>query len=164
MISKKLHNELNQQINEELFSAYLYLSMSAHFRAVNLDGFAAWMEVQAHEELNHAMKFFHYLDERNQIPALLPVKGPQTGWKSPLAAFEAAYKHEQHITSRIHTLLRLANAEEDFATANFLQWFVKEQVEEEKSAADVVARLKMVKENVGGLLILDKELGSRKAG
>jgi ferritin len=164
MMSKKMHDALNKQINEEIYSAYLYLAMSAHFRSVNLDGVGQWLQVQAKEELGHAMKFFHYLDERGAVPALLPVKAPPAAWKSPLAAFEAVLAHEQHISGRIHALLRQANGEEDFASAGFLQWFVKEQVEEEKSAADVVARLKMIRDNVGGLMILDKELGSRAAG
>ncbi len=163
MISKKMTDAINKQINEELFSAYLYLSMAAHFRIGSLDGFAAWMEKQAREELEHAMKFFHYLDERDAAPALLPVKGPQATWKSPLAAFEDALKHERHITARIYDLMRLANAEEDFASAQFLQWFVEEQVEEEKAAADIVARLKMVRDNPGGLLQLDQALGRRGA-
>jgi len=162
MISKKLENALNKQINEEIFSAYLYLSMAAYFHSQNLDGFAGWMKAQAQEEMSHAMKFFGFLDEMGGRVSLLAIKEPEKTWKSPFAAFTAAYRHEQYITGCIDGLYHLAGSEKSNATQVMLHWFIKEQVEEEANAAKIVSRLSQIKEGSGGLWILDKELGSRQ--
>jgi ferritin len=162
MISKKLEDAFNKQINEEIFSAYLYLSMAAYFHSLNLDGFAAWMKVQSREEMSHAMKLFGFLDEMGARISLLAVKEPEKSWKSPLAAFTAVSRHEQYITGCIDGLYRLAGNEKNNPAQIMLQWFIKEQVEEEAVAAKAVYKLNQIKDNVGGLWILDKELGSRQ--
>jgi ferritin len=162
MISEKMEKALNEQINEELYSAYLYLAMSAWFESQNLPGFASWMKVQMGEENAHALKFFGYVNERRGRVVLKAVKEPGKDWKSPLAAFEAALEHEQHITGCISKLMNLALAEKDHATAGLLQWFVKEQVEEEASADRIVQMLKMAANAPGALLMLDHQMGERK--
>jgi ferritin len=162
MISKKLENALNKQINEEIFSAYLYLSMAAYFQAQNLDGFAGWMKSQAQEEMSHAMKFFAFLDEAGGRVSLLAVKEPEKDWKSPLAAFTAAYRHEQHITGCIDGLYQLAGSEKSNASQVMLHWFIKEQVEEEATAAKIVSRLSQIGDGGNGLWMLDRELGARQ--
>jgi len=162
MISKKLEDALNKQINEEIFSAYLYLSMAAYFHSLNLDGFAAWMKAQAHEEMAHAMKLFTFLDEMGGRISLLAVKEPEKNWKSPLAAFTAVSRHEQYISGCINGLYRLAGSEKSNPAQIMLQWFIKEQVEEEATAAKIVFKLNQIKDNVSGLWILDRELGGRQ--
>jgi ferritin len=162
MISEKMEKALNDQINEELYSAYLYLAMSAWFESQNLPGFASWMRVQMREENVHAMKFFEYIHERRGRAVLKAIKEPGQEWKSPLAAFEAALQHEQHITGCIGNLMNQASAEKDHATAGLLQWFVKEQVEEEASADRIVQMLKMAANAPGALLMLDHVMGERK--
>ncbi|MBM4028092.1 MAG: ferritin [Planctomycetes bacterium] len=162
MMTDKMEKALNEQINEELFSSYLYLAMSAWFELQNLPGFASWMKVQAGEEHAHAMKFFDFIHERRGTVTLKAIKEPAKEWKSPLAAFEAAFGHEQHITGRINDLMNRALAEKDHATAEMLQWFVKEQVEEEASADRIVQMLKMAAGGPGALLMLDHQLGERK--
>jgi ferritin len=164
MLSEKMLNELNDQINAELHSAYLYLAMAAHFEDVNLPGMVGWMKIQAQEEVGHAMKFYGYVFDRNAKVELKMIEGPQTKWDSPLAAFEAAFEHEQYISGRINKLVDLAVQDNDHATRSFLNWFVDEQVEEEATANDIVQRLKSVGDNKAGLFILDRELGGRKAG
>jgi ferritin len=161
MIGKKLQDALNDQLNAELYSSYLYLSMSAYFQSANLAGFANWMRIQTQEELVHAMKLYDYIGERGGKVTLGPVDGPPTEWKSPLAAFEQAYAHEQMVTGRINDLVNLAIDERDHATNGFLQWFVTEQVEEEATADAVVQKLKLVGEDGGGLFMMDQEMGSR---
>lgn len=161
MLSKRMQTALNKQVVAELYSAYLYLSMSAYFHSINLGGFANWMRVQVQEELTHAMKIFDYVIERGGRVFLDAVDKPPLEWASPLAAFEAAYKHEQKVTGLINKLVDLALTEHDHATNNFLQWFVSEQVEEEDSANAVVQKLKMVGEEGGGLFMVDRELGQR---
>ena len=160
MLSPKMQEALNRQVNAELYSSYLYLSMSAHFQSANLPGFANWMRVQAQEELVHAMKFYDFILERDGRVVLEAIDTPPTEWVSPLLAFEAAYKHEQHVTSRINDLADLAVSEKDHATSIFLQWFITEQVEEEDSVSDVLNKLKLVGGGEG-LFFLDKELGAR---
>ena len=164
MINKKIENVLNKQINEEIFSAYLYLSMSAYFLSLNLEGSAVWVKAQAQEEMSHAMKFFNFLVEMGGRVSLLPVKEPEKTWKSPLAAFTAVSRHEQYITNCIDGLYRLAGSEKSNPTQIMLQWFIKEQVEEEATAAKVVYRLTQIKDSVNGLWMLDKELGKRGTG
>jgi ferritin len=161
MLGKKMQDALNGQLNAELYSAYLYASMSAYFESVNLRGFANWMRVQAQEEVVHAYKFYNFVNERGGRVLLRAIEGPPTAWDSPFAAFEAAYGHEQKVTGLINGLVDLAVSEKDYATNNFLQWFVTEQVEEEASANEVVQKLKLVGEVTGGLFMLDREMALR---
>jgi ferritin len=156
-----MEKALNDQLNEELFSAYLYLSMSAHFSSINLNGMAGRMRIQAQEEMTHAMKFYDHIIERDGAVQLKQIKSPQASWKSTLDAFQAAYKHEQHISDRINKLVTQALGEDDHATNNFLQWFVAEQVEEEASALEIVDQLKLIGKDTSTLFMLDRELGSR---
>jgi ferritin len=162
MLSKKIENAINKQINAELWSAYLYLSMSAHFESINLGGFANWMRVQAQEELGHAMKFYHHVIERRGRVTVTAIAAPSISWKSPLNAFEDAFKHEQKVTGMINDLANMAAGEKDHATANMLQWFIDEQIEEELSTDAIVQKLKMIGTNTGGLYMLDRELAQRK--
>jgi ferritin len=161
MIGKNIQTALNNQLTAELYSSYLYLSMSAYFQSVSLPGFANWMRVQAQEELVHAMKFYDFINERGGRVTLQPVEGPPKQWSSPLDAFENAYKHEQKVTGLINDLVNLAIKEGDHATNIFLQWFVTEQVEEEASADEVVQKLKLMGGAKGGLFMLDREMGQR---
>ncbi len=162
-ISKKIETALNSQINAELHSAYVYLSMSAYFHSLDLPGFAAWMNHQAQEEVNHAMKFFNFVIERGGRVTLGAIAKPATQWTSPLEAFQTAYKHEQHVTKLIHKLADQAITEKDHATRQMLDWFVEEQVEEEATAAGIVAQLKMAGDAGTALLMLDRQLGARGA-
>jgi ferritin len=152
---------LNNQINAELQSAYLYLSMSAYFESINLKGFANWMRIQAQEEVGHAMRFFKFIFDRNGKVKLLSIDEPEGSWKSPLDAFENVYSHEQKVTGLINGLVDLAKKENDHATENFLQWFIGEQVEEEASALEIVEKLRFIKDSANGLLRLDSELAKR---
>jgi len=161
MLSKKMEKALNEQINAELYSAYLYLAMSAWFESQNLPGFAGWMRIQHREETAHAMKFFKFVAERRGRIVLKAIEEPAKEWKSPLAAFEAAFEHEQYITGRIGDLVNLANEERDHAAHAFLQWFVNEQVEEEAAADGIVQKLKMAEKAPGAMLMLDQALGQR---
>jgi ferritin len=161
MLGKKIEDAFNEQINWELYSGYLYLSMSAYFLSINLNGFANWMRVQALEELTHAMKFFDFINERSGRVALLEAKSPPKEWESPLGAFEDAYEHECFVSSRINDLVNLSLEEKDHASNNFLQWFVAEQVEEEASVDEVAQKLKIIGGDGGGLFMLDQELAQR---
>ncbi|UCC97129.1 MAG: ferritin [Phycisphaerales bacterium] len=161
MISKKMEKALNGQVNAELYSAYLYLSMESYFKSLNLNGFANWMRVQTQEEIMHAMKIYDFIDERGSRITLKAIEGPPTQWDSPRAVFEAAYAHEQKVTGLINGLVDLAIKEKDHATNTFLQWFVNEQVEEEASADAIVQQLKMMEDAPGGLFMLDRELAQR---
>ena len=160
-MDRKVLDEFNAQINEEAFSAYLYLAMAAWFESVNLPGFAKWMRVQSQEETAHAMKFFSFIVERGGKVALKAVAQPAAKWKSPLEAFKAALAHEEHITARIGTLMDLSIAVKDHASASFLKWFVDEQVEEEAHAGAIVQKLTLAGDNTGALFMLDRELGAR---
>lgn len=161
MINKKMEEALNGQIREELYSAYLYLSMSAWFETINLKGFANWMKVQTQEELFHATKIFDFLNERQGTVKLQQIDEPPDKWDSPLAAFESAYKHEQHITGCINDLVYEAIEEKDRATQVFLDWFVNEQVEEEASVDEIVQQLKLIGEKGQGIFMINRELGTR---
>ena len=163
MLSKKMEKALNGQINAELYSSYLYLSMAAYFESKNLPGMASWMRIQAEEEKMHGMKFFDFVADRGGRVTLDKIDAPETEWASPLAAFEAAYGHEQKVTGLINDLVKLAKSESDAATDIFLQWFVTEQVEEEKSADEVVQKLKMIEGAPHLMLMMDRELGARQA-
>jgi ferritin len=160
VISEKMEKAINRQLNRELYSAYLYLSMAAYFDSINLKGFANWMRIQAQEEVTHAMKFYNYLFERGGRAIMQEIEAPPSKWKSPLAVFEHTYEHEQKVTGLINDLVNMSVSEKDHATYNFLQWFVAEQVEEESSAGEVVQKLKLVGDG-GGLFMLDRELGQR---
>jgi len=164
VIDGRMQEALNKHINAELYSSYLYLSMSAHFQSVNLTGFAHWMRVQAREELAHATKFYDHVLERGGTVNLQPVEAPPSRWDSPLAAFEDAYRHEQKVTGLINQLVDDAVQTRDHATNNFLQWFVSEQVEEEAAADAIVQKLKLVGDAPGGLLMIDHHLGERASG
>ncbi len=161
MISKKIEKAINDQINAEMWSAYLYLSMAAYFTDINLSGFANWMKVQYNEEVSHAMKFFDYLTERGGRVELQPIAEVPTTWESPNKAIEETLKHEQHVTALIHNLMDMAIEEKDHATASLLQWYVDEQVEEEASAEELLNKLEMVQEHRPALFFMDKELASR---
>lgn len=161
MLNPKIEKAFNEQINAETYSSYLYLSMAAWFDNQQLVGCAHWMKIQAQEELTHALRFYNFIHDRGGKVALKPIAGPATSWKSPLDAFEAVLKHELLVTSLINKLVTLARKESDYASENFLQWFVKEQVEEEASAEDVIGKLKMINQTEGGLFMLDKDLSTR---
>ena len=162
MIGEKVKNALNDQVNAELYSSYLYLSMCSYLKKINLAGFARWMEVQALEELTHAVKFFNFISGRGEQVKLKPIEGPPTSWDSPLAVFEEVYRHEVRVTGMIHHLVDIAMDERDHASANFLQWFVTEQVEEEESADSIVQKLKLIGGEGGGLFLIDQELAARQ--
>lgn len=161
MLKESVLKALNFQLNAELYSAYLYLSMEAYFESIDLNGFANWMRAQAQEELMHAMKFYDYIVRRGGRVTLSAIEGPQIDWDSPLAVFEHVYKHEQKVTGLINDLVDLTVSESDHATTNFLQWFVAEQVEEEESANGVLQRIKLTGDSKSGLFMLDSELGQR---
>ena len=161
MLSKKLEEALNAQINAEFWSAYLYLSMSADFAAKGLNGFANWMEIQFKEEQDHAMKFFNYILSRGGKVDLRPIAKVQKTWKTPLAAFQSTLEHEQVVTKLINDLYALATDEKDYATQSMLKWFIDEQVEEEESAQAIIDTLKLLDGNGYGLYQLDKELAAR---
>lgn len=161
MISDKMQEAFNKQINAEFYSSYLYLSMSAYFESINLPGFANWMRCQAQEELVHAMKFYNFMNDRGGRVALASVEGPPVNWESPLLAFQDAYAHEQKVTALINSLVDLATTEKDHASTPFLQWFVTEQVEEESSADKVVQQLRLAGDKGSGLFMIDRELGTR---
>lgn len=161
MISEKIQDALNKQIVAELYSSYLYLSMSAYFESINLKGFAHWMRCQVQEEIVHAMKFYAFVNDRGGTVRLAGIDGPPTTWASPLAAFQDAYAHEQKVTRMINNLVDLAIAERDHASNAFLQWFVTEQVEEEASADEVVRKIHLAGDQGGGIFMLDRELATR---
>lgn len=161
MISKKMENALNEHLNAELYSAYLYMSMGAYFKSINLDGFANWMRIQVLEELGHVDKFYNYLCDRGGRVILESIDKPPSKWDSPLNAFEDTYKHECHVSGLINKLVQVARDENDNATYNFLQWFIEEQVEEEATAESIMNQLKLVGDNGMAILMFDRELGQR---
>lgn len=161
MISKSMQEAINNQINKEMFSSYLYLSMAAYFEDKNLPGLAHWMRVQTTEENEHAMKFYDYLVGRGGRVSLGAIAAPKVEWSSSLEAFQQALEHEEMITASINKLYELAVKENDYATQFFLQWFISEQVEEEKNASDIVHQLKLIDAHGTAVLMLDKQLGKR---
>ncbi|HUU76439.1 MAG TPA: ferritin [Methanoregulaceae archaeon] len=162
MVKKSVQDALNPQLNAELYSSYLYLSMSAYCETIPLKGFAKWLRVQAREELEHGMKFYDYLVETGGTVNLTKIDAPKTRWNSPREVFEEVYAHEQKVTALINGLVDLANKEKDPATKQFLDWFVKEQVEEEANASDILAQIKMSGDEVENLTSLDNQLGKRE--
>ncbi len=161
MLSEKMEKALNEQVNAEFYSAYLYLSMAAYFESQGLDGFAKWMEAQTMEEMSHAKKIYDYINERGGRVILEAIEKPKVEWESPLEAFEDAYKHEKYVSSLINKLVDIAIDERDHATNNFLQWFVAEQVEEEASAEEIVQKLKLVGNKGNAIFMMNRELGQR---
>ncbi len=162
MLSKTMEAALNEQINAEMYSSYLYLSMATWFEDQGLAGCASWMKQQAQEELFHAIKMFDFLAERGGRIILDAIAKPPHEWGSPLEVFEQVLAHEQKVTGLINDLVDLAIAEKDHATNIFLQWFVSEQVEEEDTATSLVRRLKLIGDDANGLFMLDTELGQRR--
>lgn len=161
MITKKMEDALNEQINAEFASAYLYLSMASWFEEKNLEGMANWMTIQFKEEQTHALKFYNYVIERGGRVILKPIEGPETEWNNVLHVFEETLKHERLITSLINNLVNIAIEEKDHATNNMLQWFVGEQVEEEANADKIISQLKMIGDHPHGVFMLDRELATR---
>ncbi|PWL77320.1 ferritin [Candidatus Gastranaerophilales bacterium] len=161
MISEKLEKAFNEQINKELYSEYLYLSMQAYFERLNLKGFVNWMSVQVQEEHAHAMGMFNYVHERGGKVELEAIDKPQVEWNSPLHVFEEVLKHEEFVTSKINALMDVAEEVKDRAALSFLDWYLKEQVEEESNVGGVLATLKLIKDDAKALLMLDKELAAR---
>jgi ferritin len=161
MINKAIQDAMNEQINRELFSAYLYLSMAAYLEEKNLSGFAHWMRLQEAEEREHAMKFYDFVLERGGKVTLKGIDTPKTEWKSTLELAEEVAAHEAMISASINTLYELAIKEKDYPTQIMLQWFITEQVEEEKNAAEIVANLKLIEERGTAVLMLDHRLGKR---
>jgi ferritin len=160
MLKPKVQKALNEQINAELYSSYLYLSMAAYFEDTDLPGFAGWFKAQALEELVHVEKFYGYINEKSGRVKLSAIDGPPTEWKSALDAVTVAHEHEHKVSDLIHKLVDLAQKEGDRATENFLQWFVAEQVEEEKSTWDIVRNVKMAGDGLGTFM-LDREMAAR---
>ena len=161
MIGKAMAAAINKQINAELYSSYLYLSMSAYATNIGMKGTAHWLFVQAQEEATHAIRFYNYLNNQGAHALMEAIAKPPTVFKSVLEVFESVLKHEQHVTALIHGLVDLAAKEKDPATAVMLQWFVTEQVEEESNATEIVGKLKLTGNNGGGLFLIDKDLAAR---
>lgn len=162
MISDKMFEGLNDQVNKEMASAYIYMAMSAQCADQNWPGFQTWFMTQYHEEMFHAMKIFHYLLDQGRKPVLKAIAAPATEYASVKAMFEKTYAHEQTVTASINNLMKLAKAEQDYATEGFLAWYVKEQVEEERNDTEILAQLTKVGESMNGLFQLDHHYGKRK--
>ena len=161
MFNKKIETAINDQINAELWSVYLYLSMSAYCYDNGYNGVANWYQVQFKEEQDHAMILFNYVISRGGRVTLKPIEAVPTQWDSLLNSFEETLKHERIVTGLINDLYTLALQESDYATQSMLKWFIDEQVEEEETALDIINNLKMIKDNGYGLYMLDKELSGR---
>jgi len=161
MLSTNVEKVLNHHINAEFYSAYLYLSMSAWLKSKNLSGFANWMRVQYDEEIFHAMKMFNYVTERGGKVILEAIDTPKTEWRDIIEIFNDSLEHEQKVTARINDLADVATEEKDYATFNFLQWFIAEQVEEEATASALLEKLKLVEGKGSGLFMLDREASAR---
>jgi len=161
MLSKKMEGALNEQINKEMYSAYLYMSMSAHSTNVGLSGFANWFMVQYNEEMEHAMKIYDYVNDQGGKVKLKAIDEPLSTFKDAMDMFQKTLKHEQFITKSINELVDLAIKQKDHATQIFLHWFVTEQIEEEGNDNDIIAKLKLAGDKGNGLFMIDKELGAR---
>lgn len=161
MIGKAMQDAMNEQINKEFFSSYLYLSMAAYFEDRNLTGFAHWMRLQADEEHEHAMKFYNYILDAGGQVKLKAIAAPETEWKSNLEVAEQVAAHEAKVTASINDLYELALKEKDYAAQVMLQWFISEQVEEEKNANELVAKLRLIEERGTAVLMLDHRLSKR---
>ncbi|OJV63266.1 MAG: ferritin [Clostridiales bacterium 38-18] len=161
MINARLEEVINKQINAELYSAYLYLSMSAYFESVNLPGFANWMKVQFEEEQFHGLKFFNYLISRGGRVKLDTIEVPKFEWKNAIEVFEETLEHEKHVTALLNNIAEVAEEEKDRATRNLMIWFIDEQVEEEGNAEKIINELKMIGGEGHGMLMLDREFATR---
>ncbi len=161
MISKKMFAAVNDQVKHELESAYIYLSMAGYFHAMNLDGMAHWLRVQVHEETIHAMKFFDHLTSRGASVLLQDLKQLKTSWKSPHEPWKDAYAHEQFITGKIHSLIKIARKENDYTAEPLLNWFLNEQIEEESNTDKISRQMEMIGDSREGLFLLDRELATR---
>ncbi|MDO9326668.1 MAG: ferritin [Methanoregula sp.] len=162
MISKAMEEALNKQVNREYYSAYLYLAMSVYFESVSMKGFSKWLRIQAKEEQAHGDKFLDYLIARGGTVTLGAVEAPKAKWASAGKVFEEVYAHEQKVTGMINVLVDLAIKEKDHASFEMLQWFVKEQVEEEKNSSEILEQIKIVGDVPGHLFYLDHHLGKRE--
>ncbi len=163
MISKNMESELNEQVNKEFYSAYLYLAMSAYCTKIGLPGFAHWMRLQYEEENLHVTKMYDYILDQGGEVQLKAIEEPPKEYGTPIEIFEATLEHEQFVTKSIHNLMSLAVEERDYATQAFLQWYVTEQVEEEANVQDILNPLRMVGSDKGGLMMIDQKLGGRPA-
>jgi ferritin len=160
-MNQRLQEAMNNQITNEFYSAYTYLSLAAYCESINMPGFAHWLRVQAQEELEHAMKFFDHINERGGRVSLQAIEQPPTELGSLLEVFQAAYAQEQKVTGQIHSIYDIAVEEKDYAAQALLQWFAVEQVEEEQITSELVARLDMVGDHPASLVMLDRELAGR---
>jgi ferritin len=161
MLSKKMEKALNEQINKEMYSAYLYMAMSADTTNKGLAGFANWFMVQYHEEMEHAMRIYNYINEQGGKVILDTIEQPPSSFNDPLDMFKKTLEHEQFITKSIHELVSLARKENDYATEIFLQWFVTEQIEEEANDNELIDKLEMVGNKGNGLYLIDRDLSQR---
>jgi len=161
MLSKAIQDAINEQINKELFSSYLYLAMSTYYAESNFSGFASWMKVQSSEEYGHAMKFYSYVIERNGHVELETIEKPHAKFKSPVDVFKQVLEHEKKVTAMINKLYELAMKEKDYPTQIMLEWFITEQLEEEKSAGDILEQLKMIGDSSVSLIMMDRQLAAR---
>src|SRR3990172_3757469 len=162
MINKVMQDAMNDQINKELFSSYLYLSMAAYFEDKNLPGFAHWMRVQEAEEREHAMKFYNFILERRGKVILKAIDAPKTEWESTMEVAQEVAAHEAKVTASIYALYETALKEKDYPAQVMLQWFISEQVEEEKNAAEILTQVRLIEERGTAVLMLDHRLGKRK--
>lgn len=161
MLKDTMLDRLNEQVNSEIYSAYLYFSMAGYFESVNLKGFANWMEIQAQEELAHSHRLYSYIIDKGERPKMAAIDAPPQDWSSPLDAMQDVYNHECKISEQINECVSLALKESDHSTNTMLQWFVSEQVEEEAAADDIVQKLRLISDNSTGLFLLDNELSKR---
>ena len=160
-MTEKMLKALNEQLNREMYSAYLYFAMAAYFDDLNFEGFSSWMKAQAEEEVGHALRFYNYIYDRNGRVELKEIPQPPKEWGSPIEAFKAAYEHEQFISKCINELAALAEEEKDYSTRSFLEWFINEQVEEEASVKKILDKLRFAENSPQILFMLDRELASR---
>lgn len=163
MMKQTIQDALNEQIANELYSSYLYLSMAAHFEQEKLPGFASWLKIQSREEYGHGMRLFEYVIDRGGKVVLGQINAPPASFGTPVAVFEQILAHEQHVTESIHQLYELSIKERDYPTQTHLHWFITEQVEEEKTAEDVLDKLRSIEGQKQLLFLLDQQLGQRSA-
>lgn len=161
-MNKKVYKAFNEQVQAEFYSAYMYLQMSLDMESKNFKGMAHWLMTQYEEEREHALKLVKFMQDRGAKPEMLKVDAPAADYGTPLELFKKVLEHEKYVTSRIHAMYEVAVAEKDYAAQSHLKWFIDEQVEEEANASEIVDKLTMVGENVGGLFIIDGQLGARK--
>ena len=161
MISKKMSNALNEQLNWEIYSSYVYLAMSSWFKTQNLNGFANWVHVQVKEELDHAMKFYEFIHDSGGVVEFQEIPKPNAQWETPVAVFEDILEHEQGVTQRINNLIEIALSEKDHATNARLQWFISEQVEEEANVQGIIQQLKFSQNAPNAIFMIDREMAQR---